>query len=141
MGGATATPPIVVIESFTTTQAATDTAVTAIADAGIPSWADEATRNLIGYTWGPARQHIITGKPMGGHPPPDSTINGSTVMLFEYRQGPVNDYPYAFWRNGEFKGTIIEALDSDGGNRRTRKPASVPANWCREPGPRKTKYR
>ncbi len=101
------TPPIVVIESFTTTQAATDTAVTAIRDAGIPSWADEATRNLIGYTWGPARQHIITGKPMGGHPPPDSTINGSTVMLFEYRQGPVTDYPYAFWRNGEFKGTNI----------------------------------
>jgi hypothetical protein len=47
-------------------------------------------------TWNTARDHIIQARPIGGHPLPAATINGTKAMLFEYRQAPVNQYPYAF---------------------------------------------
>jgi len=96
------TAPVTIIDTFEVEHV--QPAMAAVHAAKLPGWASEEvsakTLNLMTASWGYARDHILLGRPMGGHPPPASTINGAPAMLFEYRTAP-SDLPYAFWLNGE----------------------------------------
>ena len=48
--------------------------------------------------WRAAHDHITTLQPMGGHHPPNVSINGEPAMLFEYRTAPTDLYDHAFWQ-------------------------------------------
>jgi len=90
------TPPINILDSFE--MASIDVAMAAVNTAALPVWADPQ----LGTTWADAREHIIRARPMGGHPLPLALIHGGGAMLFEYREAPVNDYPFAFWAKDEY---------------------------------------
>jgi hypothetical protein len=86
------TPPVRILHTFD--QDELDTALNAILNRPAPS-------EKLATQWEAARAHIVEGRPMGGHPLPDSAINGQQAMLFEYRTAPYEEYPHAFWKKGE----------------------------------------
>ena len=93
------TPPVSILDSFDNDSL--DTAMAVIGKAALPAWANQKVSRPVDGTWAAARDHILHARPMGGHVPPLALINGGGAMLFEYRDAPVNDYPYAFWTKGE----------------------------------------
>lgn len=52
--------------------------------------------------WAKYTGWITDARPLGGHAPLDTTINGAPAMLFEYRTGDPARYPYAFWKLEEW---------------------------------------
>lgn len=90
------TPPIKILDIFTDDRK--DAVRRAFKGSPPPAFADPPTAE----DWSKYVEWILDGRSLGGHTPPDSTVNGAPAMLFEYRTAPVDRYPYAFWRLDEW---------------------------------------
>jgi hypothetical protein len=97
------TPPIEILDTFSAGSAVT--AKAAIEAWALPDWADETGSIPSGKNWTDARQHILAGRPMGGHNPPAATINGRRAMLFEYRAPSPSQFDQAFWTKDMWRGS------------------------------------
>ena len=91
------TPPVKIFDTFTKGHKLT--AIEALNKLAMP----ENVKSLTPKKWSAARAVMIVAQTLGGHPPPDATISDEPAMLFEYRTAPVEDYPYAFWKSGEYE--------------------------------------
>jgi hypothetical protein len=89
------TPPLKILDIFTEVRR------DAIKQAVVKSTRPDVTPPA-GTDWSKFAGWITDGENMGGHKPPDATINGTRAMLFEYRAAPVDKYPDAFWQYGEW---------------------------------------
>ncbi len=90
------TPPVKVLDIFQ--QDRKDAVKQAFASSAPPAVDDKPTAE----DWKKYVGWITDGRSLDGHTPPDSTINGTPAMLFEYRTAPAETYPYAFWQPGEW---------------------------------------
>jgi hypothetical protein len=90
------TPPLKILDIFTPGRQ--DAIKQAVAKSTTPKVTNPPTET----DWSKFVEWITDGRSLGGHKPPDTTINDTTAMLFEYRTAPVDQYPSAFWKYGEW---------------------------------------
>jgi hypothetical protein len=90
------TPPLRILDIFPASRQ--DAMKQALARSAPPAVADPPTAT----DWTKFTGWITDGRSLGGHKPPDATINGTPALLFEYRRAPVDQYPSAFWQPGEW---------------------------------------
>jgi hypothetical protein len=90
------TPPVKILDIFLEDRK--QAVKQALADSAPPAVAKPPTVE----DWAKYVGWITDGRSLGGHTPPDSAVNGTLAMLFEYRTAPVGQYPYAFWQPDEW---------------------------------------